>query len=49
MKNIKFKSFAYPDKFIEHGSVEELEKIYNVDENAIKRYVELQIKEKGEE
>ena len=49
LKNIKFKSFAYPDKFIEHGSVEELEKIYNVDENAIKRYVELQIKEKGEE
>ena len=49
MKNIEFKSFAYPDKFIEHGSVEELEKRYNVDENAIKRYVELQIKEKGEE
>ena len=46
LKNIKFKSFAYPDKFIEHGSVEELEKRYNVDENAIKRYVELQIKEK---
>ena len=49
LKNIKFKSFAYPDKFIEHGSVEELEKRYNVDENARKRYVELQIKEKGEE
>ena len=49
LKNIKFKSFAYPDKFIEHGSVEELEKRYNVDENAIKRYLELQIKEKGEE
>ena len=49
LKNIKFKSFAYPDKFIEHGSVEELGKRYNVDENAIKRYVELQIKEKGEE
>lgn len=49
LKNIKFKSFAYPDKFIEHGSVKELEKRYNVDENAIKRYVELQIKEKGEE
>ncbi len=49
LKNIKFKSFAYPDKFIEHGSVEELDKRYNVDENAIKRYLELQIKEKGEE
>lgn len=46
LKNIKFKSFAYLDKFIEHGSVEELEKRYNVDENTIKRYLELQIKEK---
>lgn len=46
LKNIKFKSFAYPDKFIEHGSVEELEKRYNIDENTIKRYLELQIKEK---
>ena len=46
LKNIKFKSFAYPDKFIEHGSVEELEKRYNVDGNTIKRYLEQQIKEK---
>ena len=46
LKNIKFKSFAYPDKFIEHGSVEELEKRYKVDENTIKKYLELQIKEK---
>ena len=38
LKNIKFKSFAYPDKFIEHGSVEELEKRYNVDENTIKNF-----------
>lgn len=45
-KNIKFKSFAYPDKFIEHGSVEELEKRYKVDENTIKQYLESQIKEK---
>lgn len=46
LKNIKFKSFAYPDKFIEHGSVEELEKRYKVDENTIKQYLESQIKEK---
>lgn len=46
LKNIKFKSFAYPDKFIEHGSVEELENRYKVDENTIKQYLELQIKEK---
>lgn len=34
LQNIKFKSYAYPDKFIRHGSVEELEKLYglNVEE-----------------
>ena len=26
--NIKFKKYAWPDEFIKHGSVEELEKIY---------------------
>ena len=28
LQNISFKSYAYPDEFIKHGSVEELEKIY---------------------
>lgn len=28
LKNIKVKTYACPDKFIKHGSVEELEKIY---------------------
>ena len=28
LKNIKFKKYAWPDEFIRHGSVEELEKIY---------------------
>ena len=28
LQNIKFKKYAWPDKFIRHGSVEELEKIY---------------------
>jgi 1-deoxy-D-xylulose-5-phosphate synthase len=32
---IKVKSYAYPDKFIQHGSVEELEKIYGLDEETI--------------
>ena len=31
LKNIKIKSYAYPDEFIEHGSVEELEKKYEID------------------
>lgn len=33
LQNISFKSYAYPDEFIQHGSVEELEKIYKVTEN----------------
>lgn len=28
LQNIKFKKYAWPDEFIKHGSVEELEKIY---------------------
>ena len=35
MEDIKIKSYAYPDEFIPHGSVEELEKIYHVDEESI--------------
>ena len=33
LQNISFKSYAYPDEFIQHGSVEELEKIYGVTGN----------------
>ena len=36
LQEIKIKNYAYPDKYIEHGSVEELEKIYGVDEQSIK-------------
>ena len=35
IKKIKMKSYAYPDEYIQHGSVEELEKIYGVDEETI--------------
>ena len=35
LQNVKIKSYAYPDKFIKHGSVEELEKLYKLDEVAI--------------
>ena len=35
MENVKIQNYAYPDEFIRHGSVEELEKIYGVDEIAI--------------
>ena len=37
LRDIKIKSFAYPDKFIEHGAVDELEKKYGMDvENVTK-------------
>ena len=39
LQNIKFKSFAYPDKFIEHGNVGELEKKYKMDAQSIYEYI----------
>ncbi len=35
IEGVKVKNYAYPDNYIEHGSVEELEKIYHVDEETI--------------
>lgn len=35
LREIKMKNYAYPDRYIQHGSVEELEKIYGVDEETI--------------
>ena len=35
MKDIVVKSFAYPDEFIKHGGVEELEKLYRQDAKSI--------------
>ena len=35
LENINLKTYAYPDKFIEHGSVDELEKRYKLDEVTI--------------
>ena len=46
LKDIKIKSFAYPDEFIKHGQVNELEKIYHQDEKSIYEYI---IKLKEEE
>ena len=39
ISDVKFKSFSYPDKFIEHGSVSELENIYNLDVDSIVDYI----------
>lgn len=35
LTDIKFNSFAYPDEFIKHGKIEELEKVYNMDVDSI--------------
>ena len=46
MENIKIKSYAYPDEFIKHGSVEKLEKIYSQDAKSIYEYILEKRKEK---
>ena len=35
LQGVNISHYAYPDKYIEHGSVEELEQIYGVDEKKI--------------
>ena len=39
IENITLKSFAYPDEFIKHGKVEEIEKIYGLDKENIKNEI----------
>ena len=42
LQGVKIKSYAYPDEFIKHGSVDELEKIYGLDaENIVKNCVQI--------
>ena len=45
LEDVKIKSFTYPDEFIKHGSVPELEKIYGLDCESICDYVRENIKE----
>ena len=40
LEKIQLKTFAYPDKFIEHGSVEQIEKKYGQDVESIIREIE---------
>lgn len=35
LQNVKFKAFAYPDEYIKHGTVPELEEIYGMDASNI--------------
>ena len=39
IEGVKIKCFAYPDEFIKHGSVPELEKIYGLDCENIVRFI----------
>lgn len=38
--SIKLKKFGYPDEFVKHGSVSEIEKKYELDAESIARGVE---------
>ena len=53
MEDVKVKAYAYPDKFIQHGSVDELEKIYGLDEDSIvediEKHIELELEGKNED
>ena len=39
IKDVYIKSFAYPDKFIQHGSPAEIERIYEMDVDSIVSYI----------
>ena len=41
-KEVKIQSYAYPDQFIQHGSVEELEKLYQQDVDSIVKNVNIE-------
>lgn len=39
IKNVIVKTFGYPDVFVEHGTPQELEEMYKMDEEAIFNYI----------
>ena len=48
IKDVTLKNYGYPDVFVEHGSVSELEKKYKIDENSIFNFINGTIKHKRE-
>ena len=42
IKNLKLKTFGYPDVFVEHGTPNELEELYRLDEKSIFQYIKKQ-------
>ena len=49
MEDVEVKAYAYPDKFIQHGSVDELEKIYGLDKDTIVEDIQKHIVDKSTE
>ncbi len=53
MEDVEVKAYAYPDKFIQHGSVDELENIYHLDEDDIveniQKHIELELNKRNED
>ena len=39
IKDVQIQNYAYPDKFIEHGSVQELEKLYGIKEKDVEAII----------
>ena len=46
MANIKIKTYGYPDVFVEHGTPNELEEIYKLDEKSIFEYIKNSLSKK---
>ena len=44
ISSVKIKAFAYPDKFIEHGTIQELEEKYKMDIQSIYEYIKGELK-----
>ena len=43
LKDIIIRNFGYPDTFVEHGSVDELEKKYGLDEESILKSIKNEV------
>ncbi len=46
MSNVKIKTYGYPDVFVEHGTPNELEEIYKLDEKSIFEYIKNSLSKK---
>lgn len=44
--NVIVRNFGYPDVFVEHGTPQELEEIYKLDEKSVFNYITNEIKYK---